>query len=253
MLRWNRQPLEAVLLDLDDTILDNQAGLEAAWEQVSAELAEQLGDVPAQAVRAELAKASDWYWSDDERHRKGRLDMPGSRRAVIGRGLGQLGRPDPRLADEAAALYNALRDASYAPFPGALEALERLRVRAPALGLVTNGAADAQRAKIERWGLARHFDVIAIEGEVGAGKPDPRHFGHALGALGADPAATLMAGDNYRCDVLGALALGLHAVWIDRERRVAPPVAGAAPGEGAPRRRHRTLVSFVELVGELGA
>ncbi|MEB2346901.1 MAG: HAD-IA family hydrolase [Deltaproteobacteria bacterium] len=252
MLRWNRQPLEAVLLDLDDTILDNQAGLEAAWARVAAELAGRLGDVPAPAVRAALAAASDWYWSDDERHRTGRLDMPGSRRAVIGRVLDVLGRPDPRLADDVSALYTALRDASYAPFPGALEALARLRACAPALGLVTNGAADAQRAKIERWDLARYFDVIAIEGEVGAGKPDPRHFGHALGALGADPAATLMAGDNYHCDVLGALALGLHAVWIDREGRVAPPVAGAAPPGTGSRRPHRTLASFVELAGELG-
>jgi FMN phosphatase YigB (HAD superfamily) len=72
-----------------------------------------------------------------------------------------------------------------------------------------------------------------------------------------------MAGDNYHCDVLGALELGLHAVWIDREQRVAPPIAGAAPAPGLrnPRARrfapcgrpHRTLASFVELVEELGA
>jgi len=263
MLRWDRQPLEAVLLDLDDTILDNQAGLEAVWERVAAELAARLGDVSAVAVRAELGAASDWYWSDDERHRRGRLDMAGSRRAVVGRVLDALGRPDPRLADAVAALYCALRDGAYTPFPGALDALARLRARAPALGLVTNGAAAAQRAKIERWGLAPYFDVIAIEGEVGAGKPDPRHFEHAMAALGADPAATLMAGDNYRCDVLGALELGLHAVWIDRERRVVPPVAGAGRSDpmnqrarrSAPcgPRPHRTLASFVELVEELGA
>lgn len=252
MLRWDRQPLTAVLLDLDDTILDNQAGLEAAWERVSAELAARLGDVSPGAVRAALGAASEWYWADDERHRRGRLDMRGSRRAVVERVLESLGRPDPRIAEEVAALYNEIRDASYAPFPGALEALARLRARTPALGLVTNGAADAQRAKIERWGLAALFDVIAIEGEVGAGKPDPRHFGHALEALGADPAATLMAGDNYRCDVLGALELGMHAVWIDRERRIAPPIAGADPSGPAPR-PHRTLASFVELVEELGA
>ena len=252
MLRWDRQPLDAVLLDLDDTILDNQAGLEEVWERVAAELAARLGAVSAAAVRAELGAASEWYWSDEERHRRGRLDMAGTRRAVLGRVLEAMGRPDPGLAGEIAALYCALRDAAYAPFPGALDALARLRARTPALGLVTNGAADAQRAKIERWDLARWFDVIAIEGEVGAGKPDPRHFSHALDALGADPAAALMAGDNYRCDVLGALELGLHAVWIDRERRVAPPVAGAgriAP----PPRPHRTLASFVELVEELGA
>jgi len=252
MLRWDRQPLDAVLLDLDDTILDNQAGIDAVWDRVSAELAARLGAVSPAAVRAALGAASDWYWSDEERHRRGRLDMAGSRRAVLHRVLGELGRPDPRLADEVATLYCALRDAAYAPFPGALDALARLRERTPALGLVTNGAADAQRAKIERWGLAPFFDVIAIEGEVGAGKPDPRHFGHALAALGAEPAATLMAGDNYRCDVLGALELGMHAVWIDREQRIVPPVAGAGRGEPPPR-PHRTLATFVELVGELGA
>ena len=253
MLRWDGEPLEAVLLDLDDTILDNQAGLEEAWQQVAAELAGRLGDVSKERVRAELRAASEWFWSDDERHRRGRLDMAGSRRAVVVRVLEVLGRPDARLADEIAAFYNALRDASYAPFPGALEALARLRARIPALGLVTNGASHAQRAKIERFGLDRVFDVIAIEGEVGAGKPDPRHFGHALDALGVRPAAALMAGDNYACDVLGALELGLHAVWIDRRRRAAPPIAGAARGAAPPPRPHRTLGSFVELVEELGA
>lgn len=251
MLRWDGQPLAAVLLDLDDTILDNHAGLAEVWDRVSAELASRLGDVSPQAVRAELEAASEWYWADDERHRRGRLDMAGSRRTVVARVLETLGRPDPRLAEEVTALYCELRDAAYAPFPGALEALARLRARAPALGLVTNGAAEAQRAKIERFRLAAWFDVIAIEGEVGAGKPDPRHFGHALAALDADPAATLMAGDNYQCDVVGALALGMHAVWIDRRRRVAPPIAGAAPA-AAPPRPHRTLASFVELVEALG-
>lgn len=251
MLRWDERPLAAVLLDLDDTILDNQAGLEEVWARVSAEIAARLGDVSADAVRAALEAASEWYWADDERHRRGRLDMPGSRRAVVARVLASFGRPDERLAGELAALYCELRDAAYAPFPGALDALARLRARTPALGLVTNGAAAAQRAKIERWGLAASFDVIAIEGEVGAGKPDPRHFGHALAALDADPAATLMAGDNYHCDVLGALELGMHAVWIDRTRRIAPPIAGAAPAAQPPR-PHRTLGSFVELVGALG-
>jgi len=252
MLRWDGQPLAAVLLDLDDTILDNQAGLAEVWDRVSAELAARLGDVPKETVRAALEAASEWYWADEERHRRGRLDMAGSRRAVVARVLETLGRPDPRLAGEIAAFYTELRDAAYAPFPGALEALARLRARAPALGLVTNGAAEMQRAKIERFGLAAWFDVIAIEGEVGAGKPDPRHFGHALAALDADPAATLMAGDNYQCDVMGALALGMHAVWIDRARRVAPPIAGAAPAAPPPR-PHRTLASFVELVEALGA
>ena len=243
MLRWDGHTLEAVLLDLDDTILDGRAGLDDAWGQVASALAERLGIVSADAVRAQLRRSSDWYWDDEERHRCGRLDLPRARASVLAHVLESLGHPDLDLAAEVAETYTALREAQLEPFPGSVEALVRLRARTPALGLVTNGAAAAQRAKIERWGLARCFDVIAIEGEVGAGKPDARHFGHALRALGADPATTLMAGDNYACDVLGALHVGLHAVWIDREGRPEPPAS--------PPRPHRTLPSFVALVDAL--
>ena len=250
MLHWDGILLEAVLLDLDDTILDNAAGLDAAWSQVSQALAASLGDVAPDGVRAEIERASEWFWSDDERHRAGRLDMPGSRRAVLARALESLGRPDPALAAEVGALYSQLRDAALAPFEGALEALARLRDRAPALGLVTNGASDAQRAKIERFELESYFDVIVVEGEAGCGKPDRRVFERALAGTGASPERALMAGDNYECDVLGALGAGLHAVWIDRERPYRP--IGSPLVRPAPPRPHATLRSFVELVEKLG-
>jgi putative hydrolase of the HAD superfamily len=250
VLHWDDTPLEAVLLDLDDTILDNAAGLDAAWSTVASELAKALGDVEPAQVRAQIELASDWFWTDDERHRKGRLDMPGSRRAVLARALESLGRPNASLAAEVGALYSKLRDEMLAPFDGALAALSRLRERAPALGLVTNGAADAQRAKIERFDLARFFDVIVVEGEAGCGKPDRRVFERALAGAGASPERALMAGDNYECDVLGALHAGIHAVWIVRER---PYRAVGAPIERpAPPRPHATLRSFVELVEKLG-
>lgn len=251
MLHWNETPLEALLLDLDDTILDNAAGLEACWDTVAHAVATQLRDVAPDVVRKEIAAASDWFWSDDERHRWGRLDMNASRRTVLRRVLDVLGRPDATFADETAALYCRLRDEALVPFEGALEALARLRDRMPALGLVTNGASAAQRAKIERFDLARHFDVIVVEGEAGFGKPDRRVFERALVELGARPERTLMVGDNYECDVLGALHAGIHAVWIQRERPYRP--IGSPIARPAPPRPHATVTSFVELIEQLGA
>ena len=243
MLRWDASPLEALLLDLDDTLLDNRAGLAAAKDRLAALLALRLGDVEPGRVRARFDAASSWFWSDDARHRWGRLDMLAARRAIVVRTLGELGRPEPALAAEAAAFYSELRDRSHVLFEGALDALARLRARTPRLGLVTNGAAAAQRAKIERFDLAGYFDVIVVEGEFGAGKPDARVFAHASAALGADPSRALMAGDDYACDVLGAQRAGLHAVWIDRDGRPAPP--------HRPPRPHRTLPSVVDLADAL--
>jgi putative hydrolase of the HAD superfamily len=244
VLHWDGTPIDALLLDLDDTILDNRAGLDAAWRDVAAFVAERIGGADVDAIRAQLRASSAWFWSDDERHRWGRMDMGGARRAVMAHLLESVGSADPALAADASDYYNTLRDGWLVPFDGALDALAKLRERTPALGLVTNGAAAAQRAKIDRFELARFFDVIVVEGEAGFGKPDRRVYERALGAVGVDPSRALMAGDNYECDVLGSLGAGLHAVWIDREER------GATPSQ--PPRAHRTLPSFVELVRELG-
>ena len=54
-----------------------------------------------------------------------------------------------------------------------------------------------------------------------------------------------MVGDNFRCDVLGSLAVGMHAAWIDVDGRGEPP--SAAP------RAHATVGSLRELAGRLGA
>jgi HAD superfamily hydrolase (TIGR01509 family) len=251
VLHWDDTPLDALLLDLDDTILDNQAGLAALQDEVARLVAARSGAEPAR-TRAQLAASSRWFWSDDARHRAGRLDMRAARRAVLVHLLESIGRPDPTFADELTALYCDRRDASLVPFAGALEALARLRAALPALGLVTNGAAGAQRAKIERFGLARFFDTIAIEGEVGAGKPDARVFARALDALRARAPHALMAGDDFSCDVLGALGAGLHAVWIDPARRAAPPAARHGAAALRPARAHRTVGSLAELVEALG-
>ena len=244
MLHWNGTPIDALLLDLDDTILDNRAGLDTELRAFSQWLAERLGVADAAAVQAQLRASADWFWSDDERHRWGRLDMPASRRAFLTHAIETLGRPATELAGEATDRYCALRDACLAPFDGALDALARLRARVPALGLVTNGGAAAQRAKIERFDLAHYFDVIVVEGEAGFGKPDRRVYERALAAVDVAPQRALMAGDNYECDVLGSLGAGLHAVWIDRDGVAQTPVV--------PPRPHGTLASFVELARELG-
>ncbi len=232
--------LDAVCLDLDDTILDDSWSVGEAWDVVSALVSERLRDVGQAAVRAELALATDWFWGDDERHRRGRLDLVQARREIVARVLEGLGRPDPRIADEAARLYTDLRERAQRPLDGALEALAALRAALPHLALVTNGAAAPQRAKIERFGLASFFDHVQVEGEFGAGKPDAAVWVHVLGRLGTSAARTLMVGDNYECDVLGPLEAGLHAAWLD-------PSGGRVPPRPAPR-PHLRLRSLGELV-----
>ncbi len=237
--------IRTLLLDLDDTILDNRSGVAAAWDHIAGLLARALDDVPRLRVRAEIGRVTDWFWSDAERHRVGRLDLVAARREILGRVLEALGRPDPALAESAAAAYVRHRESTLALEPGALEALRRLRARVPRLGMVTNGASDAQRAKIERFDLAPFFDHIQVEGEAGVGKPERRAYERALAALGAEPWEALMVGDNFECDVLGALGAGIAAAWIDLHGRGEAPAA-------APRAFHivRSIREVEALLGD---
>jgi putative hydrolase of the HAD superfamily len=223
------RPLRALLLDLDDTILDDRAGFEEAWEHVVDLLVEGQPGLERAAVREEADRVSVWWWSDPDRHRRGRLDLAAARGEILAEVLVRLGRPDPELARAAGRAHQALRDRHQRFLPGAAAALERLRARVPALALVTNGAADAQRAKVERFGLARHFDHIQIEGEFGAGKPEPAVFEHVLERLGVAAEDCLMAGDNFEADVLGAQTVGIDAVWMEVRRRAPPPPRAIRP------------------------
>lgn len=84
------------------------------------------------------------------------------------------------------------------------------------LGLLTNGAPDLQRTKINGSGLEAYFDEIIVSGEIGFGKPDIRIFKHILHTLDTTPEFSVMIGDSLKSDIKPALELGMKAVWIKR-------------------------------------
>jgi putative hydrolase of the HAD superfamily len=95
------------------------------------------------------------------------------------------------------------------------EALVRFRRLGLRLVVVSN-ANGTVRAKLERLGLAAHFDHILDSQEEGVEKPDPRLFERALVRSGGSRETTVHAGDLYEVDVVGARAAGLRAVLVDR-------------------------------------
>ena len=130
-------------------------------------------------------------------------------------------------------------------FPGAHDAIDALRALGVKLALVTNGAADTQRAKVERFELAHRFHHIQIEGEHGFGKPEERAYLHAMDALGVTARDTWMIGDNLEWEVAAPQRLGLYAIWMD--------VAQArACQRGRPYKPDRIIRSLSELLPVAG-
>jgi putative hydrolase of the HAD superfamily len=218
-----------LLLDLDDTILDDSGARDECWRVACAEVAEAHPALDAKALRDEIERVRDVFWSDPERHREWRPRMREAWGQIASEAVAALGVDDPALGPRIGSRHFELRDAAITPLPGAVDALRHLRSLGVTLGLVTNGGSEGQRTKIERFALAAHFDYIGIEGEVGYGKPHCGAYEAALRGLRATPDETWMVGDNLEWDVSGAQAVGICGIWLDKHGRGLPQDATARP------------------------
>ncbi|NJE84730.1 TIGR02253 family HAD-type hydrolase [Thermococcus sp. CX2] len=100
-------------------------------------------------------------------------------------------------------------------YPDTVPTLEWLREAGYKLGVVTSGPS-YQRLKLKLVGLLEYFDVVVTRDDVGTIKPEPEIFLHALEKLGVEPKEAVMVGDSLSQDVYGAKNIGMTAVWINR-------------------------------------
>ena len=207
--------LRAIFFDLDDTLVDYQSSVEAGLRVAWREMARAYPFLSPQQC-AEI-------WDELFPH-----GAPEGRAVTIDR-LRRLANvvaiDGPRLDDTLVTIrdrYQAARVTTIQPLPGADDLLRTLAARFP-LALVSNGTADSRRLTLARFGWHRYFRAIVIDTEVGYSKPDPRIFQHALAAVGCAPDEVLFVGDNPRADVVGALAIGMTAVWLNWKRQPRPP------------------------------
>jgi putative hydrolase of the HAD superfamily len=235
--------MRALLVDLDDTLLDYSGGVDDCWLQACSALAAPVGIDPALLMEA-IVRARRWFWSDPERHRLERIDMEGAWRKITLSALEALGAPDEPLAAAIAQDFSTRRFQCMALFPGVMDALGHLRQRGVPLALVTNGDARHQRRKIAQHDLARFFDAIVIESEFGVGKPHESVYRHVLGALGVTPTEAWMVGDNLEWDVIAPQRLGLRGAWIDS--------VGEGLPAAAPIHPHVILRAFTEILDAVG-
>ncbi|MBF9140387.1 HAD family hydrolase [Hymenobacter properus] len=124
--------------------------------------------------------------------------------------------------------YSRLRQ----PVAGALALLQALKPRYR-IGIVTNNRTAEQEEKLAFLSMTDFVDALITSEEVGVPKPNPRIFEVALKRLGARPEQTVLVGDNWQADVLGALAVGIRPVWLNRlgTKQALPHVAAISSFE----------------------
>ena len=213
-------PIEAITLDLDDTLwpvlptLIRAEATLAGWlrEQAPATAAFFTTEARAGIRRQLLAE------HPDRAH-----DMSWLRRELLRRALLQAGDPES-LAEPAFEVFLAARQ-RVELYPD-VEPVLRAWAARYRLVAVTNGNAD-----IAAVGLGAYFAGRVSAHAIGCRKPDPRMFEAACRLAGAAPGATLHIGDDWHLDVRAARAAGLQAAWLRRPDLKLPAAGPDADGE----------------------
>lgn len=200
-------PISVLSFDLDDTLYNNQPVIAAAEAAMLASLAhyapitQSYGSDFWWQQRRSLAKAQP-----EIRHDIGRWRLLG-----IEAGLVELGLTSCEAAEIAELAYDAFWQArtTINIAPEVTHLLKQLAERYQLIA-ITNG-----NACINKMGLSDLFEFSLQAGPDGRMKPYPDLFLTAAQRLNVAPSAILHIGDSHRADVLGALAAGCQAAWLD--------------------------------------
>ena len=99
---------------------------------------------------------------------------------------------------------------------GARELTNYLKARGYRIHMCSNGFHEVQYKKLRACGLDTFFDTVILSEDAGYNKPALEFFEYALRESGAQRETTLMIGDNFNTDILGAKHAGLATAYFNR-------------------------------------
>ncbi|HEY8565461.1 MAG TPA: phosphoglycolate phosphatase [Beijerinckiaceae bacterium] len=193
MLDRSYATIDAVLLDLDGTLVDSARDLQEALNRLLAE--EGLRSLDLSEVKGMIGDGV---------------------RKLLERALAAAGS-DPARVDALLPRYLALYEGAASHhtdvYPGVRDTLQELRGEGLHLAVVTNKPEAATRIVLEALGLDAFLDAVIGGDTLPQRKPDPAPLHEALRRLGVGPDRAVMVGDNHH-DVNAARAAGVRAIVV---------------------------------------
>jgi len=173
--------LEAILLDIDGTLVDSNDKHTDCWVEAFAHFGKQ---VPWDDIRGQIGKGGD-------------LLVPDTMNA---REMLKFGE---KLKEYRGELWKDKYMAEVKPFPDAVEAIRALHDRGVKLALASSSNPDEVEYYVELLGVGALLEGTTSKEDAEFSKPSPEIFRAALERVKSDPARTLAVGDTPY-DILAA-------------------------------------------------
>ncbi len=211
-------PVEGVLLDVDDTLVDTRGAFEHAIRVTAVPLL-RAGVAAGEAAQFWRADRHGFYRS----HTRGEITHFDQRKLRAADMHAEYGGPefsDAEYVEWEAAFEQSFKD-GWRAHDDAVALLDALDGAGVPYGALTNAARGYQETKLAAVGLERVRVLVGVD-TLGYGKPDPRVFHAAVEALGTARPRTAYVGDEFDIDAAAASAAGLVGVWCERAGLRAP-------------------------------
>lgn len=200
-------PVRCILFDFGNTLFGHD-DLQSTLSACSARLDRPLAPAQAAQLAADIEAAA--HTPDELMHRRDLDAAVWAARWEVLYGLG-----DDLVPGLGSAVMHDMHDPQrWVPYAQTNSTLRELHRAGLAIGVVSNTGWDI-RPVFRCWGVDDCIDEFTLSYEAGLVKPDPAMFEQACRRLGADPAITLMVGDDPIADS-GAVAAGLQVLLLPR-------------------------------------
>ncbi len=202
--------IKAVLLDVDNTILDFNIGamgaMRATFSKWALPFSEDMFSV--------FSVCNQKLWEDIEKNKLTREELYKIRWKIIFGELGVVG-PDPVEFD---AVFRKNLDESAAPIAGAYALLEYLSGKY-LLCIASNAAYQRQVNRLEKANMLSYIRHIFSSEKIGHPKPEKAFFAACLSKLdGILPQETVVIGDSLTADIAGGKNSGMKTIWYNHNR-----------------------------------
>lgn len=124
--------------------------------------------------------------------------------------------PDEAMCMEASDRFLDFCSSKPGLVEGAQQLMDYLRSRGYKMHMCSNGFHEVQYKKLRACGLDAYFDSVILSEDAGYNKPSPQFFDYAFRQTSASRETTLMIGDNFNTDILGAMEAGLDTAYFNR-------------------------------------
>lgn len=201
--------MDALLLDLDDTLVDDSAAIRRAFTAFLEAHRALLAGEEEDAALSRWWSVSGAHW---RRFERGEVSFVDQRRARV-RDFLRAEFSDLE-ADSAFEPYRLTYEDAWAQVPGCADFLGRT-AHFPKV-IVTNGEREQQLRKIEKCGISGHIVAVMTPMDCGHWKPSHGIFLAALAHLKVEPNRCLMIGDDLERDIRPATELGMKSFHVER-------------------------------------